>query len=154
MQNADLVQDTSPKWLPGSRRVMVQPEAPAVGFAEVSAFPAVSTATQTGRVVQDTPVSGLVESTFVIFHINRPPAALVEVRTFPARSTATHSDAEGQETADMGVPVMPPSTSNLRSIWTLLQVRAPPVGRVEVSTSPSRSTATHSETDGHETAGR
>jgi hypothetical protein len=73
------------------------------------------------------------------------PVGFAEARTLPSAPAATHSDAVGHET-----PVRP-----CLSIGVTFHAVAPPVGSLEVTASPTESavsTATHSDTDGQETA--
>jgi hypothetical protein len=83
--------------------------------------------------------------TDVEVHAAAPPVGFVDVHTVPRpklSSAATHRETDGQETLDRLAR---------RCIKLSLQVEAPPVGLVEVTTSPMSSTATHKEGDGHET---
>jgi hypothetical protein len=81
-------------------------------------------------------------SSRALTHAVDPPLGLVELTTFPLESTATQSRAEGHE---IPVRMLLPSTAadfhNAES----------PVGCADVMTSPCP-TATHSDTDGHDTA--
>jgi hypothetical protein len=86
-------------------------------------------------------------------HADAPPVGFCEVRTSPTPSLAKHSDTVGQETLTISAcvfaPIVPPEMK-LLSICATLQASLPPVGLDDVTTSPSQSPATHSETDGQE----
>ena len=86
----------------------------------------------------------------VFVHALAPPVGLVEVKTSPTLVVATHNEIDGHDTA---------STISLpEATGALLQELAPPVGSVDVRiVAPPwmlapPPPATHSETDGHETA--
>ena len=55
------------------------------------------------------------------------PVGSVDVNRLPASSSPTQSDSVGQESARMGL---------LPSTWTAFQAPAPPVGSVEIRSSP------------------
>jgi len=71
---------------------------------------------------------------------------LVDVNALPASSTATQSVVDRQVTAEN------PVSTKLGVTSTQTAFQIPLVGDVVVQTSPLSSTATHNETDGHETA--
>src|SRR5580704_6129886 len=87
-------------------------------------------------------------------HVGAPPVGFCDVTILPVPSAATHSDTDGHEISAIGVwgskPVSPLSVSP--STYAALQVWMPPVGSDDARMWPSRSPATHSDTDGQEIA--
>jgi hypothetical protein len=89
----------------------------------------------------------------VSLHAELPPAGSFDVTTPPRSSLATQSDVDGHET--LVSDVCPPGAiipiKKLRSTYATFHAPRPPVGSVDVTTSPYESPATHSDTDGHDT---
>lgn len=79
-----------------------------------------------------------------------PAVGSVETTRLLSRPAATHSEVEGQETACR--PGKPKLGNGLWSMRASCQAELPPVGSVEVRTSPWLSTATHRVVAGHEIA--
>jgi hypothetical protein len=121
--------------------------APAVGFVDVSTFPALSTATQSDTAGQVTLAMPLPASTLTACQADVPPIGLVDVTTSPP-PTPTHNETVGQESAEM---VLTPATD------VGVHAPNPPVGSRDVTrlappAADGAAATTHSDTDGQEAA--
>jgi hypothetical protein len=120
---------------------VVQADDPPVGLVELMTFPSPSVTTHSDSDAHETPDRPCwsIEATL---HAAVPPVGSVEATT-SAPSVATHS-----EVAVHDIPTVPRLGSKTTGA---LQAEGPPVGSVEVSRVPAKSTATHKDVDGHET---
>ncbi len=128
-------------------RVVRQLVAAPPGSREARTLPLASTATHSLLLGHDTAVSEL-SLILRVLHAPLPPVGLVEVRTFPTLSTTAHSAFFAHKMA---------FGARLLSILATAQAVEPPfgssepsVGRVELTTLPSKSTAAQSLTVGQE----
>jgi hypothetical protein len=124
--------------------VIDQLDVPPAGLVEVTALPALSTATHIWLDGHDMPAMMLLGSIRAACHPD-PCTGLVEVSTFVSPSTAAHRVADGHDTAPArDRPEVAPSGSTGCTVHD-----AGSSGRVEVRVFPAQSTATH-QVDGHE----
>jgi hypothetical protein len=121
--------------------VAVQAAAPPVGLAVVTTRPALSVATQSVELGQAKSVIAVEPSTLTAaLQAPAPPNGLAAVRMLPLMSAKTQSDADEQLTARNERPAS-------RVLTT--QAAAPPVGALDVSTSPELVTAEQAVSLGH-----
>jgi hypothetical protein len=126
-----------------STELTVHADAPPAGSLEVTTFPTWSTATHIDTAGQETALSRTVFawSTVARCQLGEALVGLVETTT-PVASTATQSEIEAHET---------PNSALEPSTFRSFHAEAPPVGFVEVITSPAPSTAAQNAGDEHDT---
>jgi hypothetical protein len=160
----------TPKEGNAAAAVNVHVDAAPAGLCDVTTPPLLSLATHSNVDGQDALSSGacqvspligglnVLRSTYVTFHALLPRVGSFDVTTSPSASVATQSDNAAHEIALSWRPsglTLPPqwvAGHGPESTIAVCQAAAPPVGLVEVIISPARSTTTHKDSDGQDTA--